>query len=74
MVSIGLNSYALSKFGGFFKTTSMKAIKSYLVLNMPAPATFESSIFLSSTNMTQIMNPPSLIYSEYFKNILDLFC
>ena len=50
----------------------MKAIKPYLVLNMPAPATLKktaSRLFYHkySTNIAQIMNPPSIIiYSKYF--------
>ena len=58
--------YVLSQCGGFHKTMSMKVTRSYLVLNMPAPATLENSFGFSGTAVAQIMNPPSLIYSKYF--------
>ena len=56
--------------GGFSKSTTMNAIKQYLVLNTPAPATFENNFALSTVSMEQIMNPPSLIYSKYSKTVL----
>ena len=37
----------------------MKAIKRYLVLKMPDPATLENSFGFSGTTVAQIMNPPS---------------
>ena len=33
---------------------------------MPAPATLENSCGFSGTNMAQIINPLTLIYSKYF--------
>ena len=47
--------------GGFSKSTTMKAIKSYLVLKTPAPATFENKFALSTARIAQIINPTSLI-------------
>ena len=44
----------------------MKAIKPYLALNTPAPATLENSFSFSSTNMAQIINLPFSVYSKYF--------
>ena len=44
----------------------MKAIKSYLILNMPAPATLENSFGFLCTTAAQIMNSPFLIYIKYF--------
>ena len=56
----------LRNFGGFYKTTSIKANKPYLVLKIPASATLQNSSSFSCTNMAQIMNPPSLIYSKSY--------